>query len=52
MIFKNYCELQYSISIDFNNNADRFYDDYDDQETGLLKRMKSETEMMILNNQN
>ena len=31
---------------------DRFYDDYDDQETGLLKKMKSDTEMMILNNQN
>jgi len=30
---------------------DKFYDDYDDQETGLLKKMKSETEMMVLNNQ-
>jgi len=30
---------------------DRFYDDYDDQDTGLLKKMKSDTEMMILNNQ-
>ena len=30
---------------------DKFYDDYDDQETGLLKKMKKETEMMILNNQ-
>ena len=30
---------------------DKFYDDYDDRDTGLLKKMKSETEMMILNNQ-
>ena len=30
---------------------DRFYDDYDDRDTGLLKKMKRETEMMILNNQ-
>ena len=30
---------------------DRFYDDYDDRDTGLLKKMKRDTEMMILNNQ-
>ena len=30
---------------------DKFYNDYDDRESGLLKKMKSETEMMILNNQ-
>lgn len=31
---------------------DKFYNEYDDRETGLLKKMKRETEMMILNNQN
>ena len=30
---------------------DKFYDDYDDRDTGLLKKMKKDTEMMILNNQ-
>ena len=30
---------------------ERFYDAYDDQDTGYLKKMKKQTEIMILNNQ-
>ena len=54
LTLENMTDRAFNVLIDYGSGKkfERFYDDYDDRDTGLLKRMKHETEMMILNNQN